>query len=347
MVTLVDVDSTWVNPAAVEYHAAELRRADAATFVATGIVLDADDALAVTVDGSDQVTVQPGSVVIPADAVTGNGVYRAGLASATAATALDARDATNGRIDLVVFRQLDTDVVGSHTAYTGRVEVITGTPSATPSVPAAPSMSVELARITVPVNGGAAASVDSSHRTYACAVGGVIPVGSSARLPATAPTHQRAVALDDGAGWTFDGTDWVRDFEAARIRSAAQQDIVNATEKELTQLTTEVRSDGDLHTAGASSLVASVAGWYDIGAMVTWAVSATGFRYLRIMRNQTDMLVEHRTNAVSGSDTVNNATTTAYLSAGDLITVNVYQSSGGTLAVRSTGLTHLWASRRR
>ena len=219
MTDLVLVDGTWSGTAAnpVTYDAQELRRADAAMFggngtdafgVRGGVVRHSDSSLAVSVDGSDVVTVQPGAVVIPGNAVSGSGVWRAAIGSSTTGS-LTARDATNGRIDLVVFRQLDTDVVGSHTARTGKVEIIAGTPSATPAVPTLPSMAVELGRITVPASGGGAATVDSSNRTYAAALGGRLPVPSAAKLPASAALFSEAVALDTGYRHRWNGSAWV------------------------------------------------------------------------------------------------------------------------------------------
>lgn len=164
-VTLASVDGTFVNPST--YDAGELRRADAALVAQAGI----SSGLVVTVDASDQVTVTRGSAIISGeDAAAGAGVYRAGT-TGNVTGALTARDATNSRIDLVVFRQYDTDVVGSHTKYKAEIEIIEGTPSATPSAPAKPSMSVELAKITVPASGGGSASVDNSGRVSAAAVG--------------------------------------------------------------------------------------------------------------------------------------------------------------------------------
>lgn len=206
-VTIVDVDATWVNPTTVSYDAGELRRADAAMYVAAGVVRDSATALAVSVDGSDVVTVKAGGWVIPGNAVAGSGVWRGGIAVDVTAN-LAARDATYGRIDLVVARQLDTDVVATHGAYTGRLQILTGTPSASPAVPVLPSMAVELGRITVPASGGAPASVDSSHRTYATAAGGEIVVPSSAMLPTGVSAGQQAWTLDTGTSYRWDGTAW-------------------------------------------------------------------------------------------------------------------------------------------
>lgn len=215
MVFPFDVDATWVNPLSVALNGGELRRADSAGFTGAGgalgvwggVVRHGDTSLAVTVDGSDVVTVQAGPVVIPGDAVAGTGCYRSAL-SAAITGALGARHATQSRIDLVVFRMLDDDVVGTHDAYTARVDVVPGTPSATPAVPTKPSMAVEIGRITVPPTGGGAATVDSSFRTYAAAIGGILPVPTSARLPASAAKGQRAIALDTLVEYRWSGSAW-------------------------------------------------------------------------------------------------------------------------------------------
>lgn len=217
----IDVDATWANaPDATSdpvYDAADLRRADSALVagrgganlgVRGGIVLHAATSLAVSVDGSDVVTVQPGAAVLPDDAVDGSGGYRSALPAAHSET-LTARDATYSRIDLVVFRMLDVDVVGTHTSRTGRVEVIAGTASSAPVVPAKPSMSVELGRITVPASGGGAATVDSSYREYTCAAGGQLLAPSFAQLPVDSPPWQRALAMDTGREFVRKSGMWV------------------------------------------------------------------------------------------------------------------------------------------
>lgn len=222
-----DVEGTWFNTT-VSLDAGELRRADAAMFagdgsvttgVRGGIVRHADTSLAVTVDGSDVVTVQPGTVVVPGDAVAGTGPYRLSLAAAITG-ALAARNATNPRITLVIFRAYDDDVVGSHNAYKGTIEFVNGTAAASPTAPALPSMAVELARITVPNTGGGAATVDSTFRTYATAIGGELVVSTLARLPAASPTYQRARVLDTGLKYEWSGAAWV----ASASGGGSQQD---------------------------------------------------------------------------------------------------------------------------
>lgn len=209
-----DIDGTWTNSGGA-LDAGELRRADSAFFtgigsafgVGGGVARHGDTSLSVSVDGSDVVTVQPGAVLIPGNAVSGTGCYRFGLSAAITGS-LAARNATNPRITLVIARYLDDDVVGTHDAYKGRIEFVDGTAAAVPTAPALPSMAVELGRITVPQTAGGAASVDLTHRTYAAAVGGELIVPTVGMLPAAAPTYQMARALDTGFRHRFNGTTW-------------------------------------------------------------------------------------------------------------------------------------------
>lgn len=208
MPTITTVDATWDT--GVTYDAAELRRADTTGFlgdgttngVRGGIVRHGDTSLAVAVNGSDQVTVQPGAFVVPA--ATGLGCYRGSLPAATSAVGLTARNGTNPRIDLVVI-QIGTGSVAT-------VKTIDGTPGSSPSAPALPAQHIEIARLNVPQVGGGAVTVDTSFRTYTTGLGGVLPVESAARLPGSGnQKNQRATALDTGLGWVWDGTAWVPD----------------------------------------------------------------------------------------------------------------------------------------
>lgn len=204
MPTITTVDAAWDT--GVTLDAAELRRVDSAIFagdgspngVRGGVVYHGPDSLKVSVDGSDQVSVQPGAVVIPA--ATGLGVYRAALAAAPAAVALSQRNSTNPRIDLVVAHATGTNVT---------IKTIDGTPGASPAAPDLPAQCVEVGRINVPKVGGGAATVDHSWRTYATGLGGRLMVETAARLPGSGMHKgQEAVALDTGYTHVWTGTKW-------------------------------------------------------------------------------------------------------------------------------------------
>lgn len=205
MPTITTVDAAWDT--GVTLDAAELRRADTTGFlgdgsangVRGGVVRHGDTSLAVSVNGSDQVTVQAGAFVVPA--ATGLGCYRGSLAAATSAVALTARNATNPRIDLVAVQVTGTSAV---------VKTIDGTPAASPSAPALPAQHIELARLTVPQVAGGAVTVDSTWRSYSTGLGGALFVETAARLPGSGNQKgQRATALDTGEDYRWNGTAWV------------------------------------------------------------------------------------------------------------------------------------------
>lgn len=336
-VTIVDVDATWVNPTTVSYDAGELRRADAAMYVAAGVVRDSATALAVSVDGSDVVTVKAGGWVIPGNAVAGSGVWRGGIAVDVTAN-LAARDATYGRIDLVVARQLDTDVVSTHGAYTGRVQILTGTPSASPAVPVLPSMAVELGRITVPASGGAPASVDSSHRTYAAAAGGEIVVPSQSALPAAAADAQRAYTLDTGVEYRFGGGTWVNQESSLpelELSLDSDQSIANTSIVSILW-TSAPRNVGSMWSSGANVTIRQ-AGLYALSATAQWAGASNGGTAVAIYLNGNAIRWQGSGAFVNNELGQNSVSCAKRLAVGDVITFRVEQNSGASQAVQAAG----------
>ena len=206
-------DSAFVNSTNVQLDAAEFRRIQAAGFAGAGsasgaragILRHGDSSLAVTVDGSDVATIQAGAGLVTS---TAGGSYVAVLAASVTQN-LVARSASP-RVDVVVLEQLDSGGPSDSAAISrAQIKIVDGTPSATPAVPTTPTMSIELGRINVPAIGAGAASVDSSYRPYAAAIGAATPVATAARLPASAPKFQRAIALDTGYEYVWSGTAWV------------------------------------------------------------------------------------------------------------------------------------------
>jgi len=92
------------------------------------------------------VDVAAGLAFIQGDTVAGQGVYQATFDATNLAIA--AAPASNSRIDLIVARVSDRQVVGGATS--GRsVEVLTGASAATPVAPALPNTAIALAKVTV------------------------------------------------------------------------------------------------------------------------------------------------------------------------------------------------------
>ena len=342
-VTVADVDATWVNPAAVQYDAGEVRRADAAGFLTAGIVRGVEGGLVLSVDADDQVTVDSGSVVIPGNASAGTGVYRAGLAAAVSAQ-LAPRDATYGRLDRVIFRQLDTDVVPSHGAYTARVEVLTGEPAAVPVAKSLPKMAVNLGVVSVPVEGGAAASVDGSRRTFATAPGGIITVSAPALLGESdllaVPVFSRAVTLNDGVEWEFDGSGWrvYRPF-AALYGNTQVPALNNATDTILTFGALQASTPAGFGDPANNRLVAPRAGWYRVQASAEFSQTTTGVLTLQLLVNGVQNRMARGPSYAGTNKCPVHLEALVNLSEGDALTINARQTSGGVLGVTEKYLT--------
>lgn len=141
-------------------------------------------AMGVAVSSGLSVTVNAGYCCVPSP-TAGNGGYIFGCLQQQSLT-LAAADPSFTRIDLIIARVYDT---GDSSGFCD-IEVVTGTPSGTPSAPALPSTAIALA--TVEVTGGAVAlssGAVTDQRSYVVAPGGVLPIANEAAAPA-APTSQ-------------------------------------------------------------------------------------------------------------------------------------------------------------
>ena len=154
-------------------------------------------------------TVAAGQLAITPQAGT-NGTYLVGMTSTT--IAITARDATYARIDRVIARIYDNSVDGSG-QNKAAVEIVTGTPSASPAAPTLPTGALELAQLQVPNSaGGAIVVVDRRWRT--AAAGGVPWFPDTAARDAALPAPDARQLCVTGTGatrqalWLYSGTAW-------------------------------------------------------------------------------------------------------------------------------------------
>jgi len=152
-------------------------------------------ALKVAAASGMTVTVGPGSFVVPYSASGVAGGYRATLTSSGTLT-VAAADTVNPRIDLVCANVTDN---GNSSSY-GEVQIITGTPAASPAAPAAPANSVYLAQVYVAAN---ATSIVSGNiydvRTFTAAAGG-IPIAPKTGYGALPGGYSGLLAFDPASG---------------------------------------------------------------------------------------------------------------------------------------------------
>lgn len=171
--------------------------------------------LAVTVDstGAGAVSVSAGAGVIYDGAFAVGGAWRFVLPTAKTGIALAARPGSGtSRIDLVVARIYDTG--GSTPVKELKIEVVTGAPNATPSAPALPALSIELARLTVSSTSGAAIS-KTDTTAVSVAAGGILPVATTNERDGlvTAGIAYRGLVVHNaqtGQVEAYNGTAWVQ-----------------------------------------------------------------------------------------------------------------------------------------
>ncbi|WP_051742032.1 hypothetical protein [Streptomyces xylophagus] len=147
----------------------------------TGIYRISGFTLYSAVTGTMTATVYPGRAVI--QGTDTQGAYPVALTDTIPLTFADG-DAQYDRIDLVVLRVYD-DVYDSSGRTEAAVEIVKGTPAATPAVPATPSLALPLYKVAVAKatsagNGGIIwSSALTDLRTPTVAVGGIPPVTTS------------------------------------------------------------------------------------------------------------------------------------------------------------------------
>lgn len=163
------------------YDAGVLRYADAAALAYNGASYGGvyqntgGNRLAVNVLSGLQVTVQPGTAIIPSAAGSTDGAYRVTNNQSRTLTCATA-DGTNPRIDLVVIGVQEN---GNNTSN-GFVQIVTGTPAPIPAAPAAPPNTIGLCQVTVGANVTNLTSGNlADARVFQVAPGGILPVSPS------------------------------------------------------------------------------------------------------------------------------------------------------------------------
>ncbi|WP_406007292.1 hypothetical protein OG440_14800 [Streptomyces sp. NBC_00637] len=157
--------------------------------------------------GTMTATVHEGRAVVQAD--SNQGAYPVTLAEPVTLTFADG-DASFGRIDVVVLRVYD-DLYDDSGFTKAAVEIVRGTPSATPVVPALPEIALPVYQVAVRAGisagkGGVNWSTDVTDlRTPTVAVGGILPVYGDTGNGAYPGQYRDS----GGALQRWDGSAWV------------------------------------------------------------------------------------------------------------------------------------------
>lgn len=121
---------------------------------------------------------------------------------------------------------------------------------------------------------------------------------------------------------------------AARAFNDSILDVPNNTPTDLA-LNSERFDTANLHNTSENTarLTAPIAGTYAVTGHVQWSPNSTGFRNISIERNDTTVIAMDQAPPAGTSSTIQSIPTVTRLSAGDFVTLEVQQNSGGNLSV--------------
>jgi hypothetical protein len=217
--------------------------------------------LAVNVTSGLSVQVAAGTASIQGNAATNAGAYTVVLDSAATLTCT-AADTVNPRIDSVCLTVTDN---GNNTS-TSVVQIVTGTPAASPSAPALPGNSLLLANITVAANATTLSSGNiSDQRQYMVAAGGIKPINSASFAPTAGSTSQYVHNINTTRLQRFNGSGLVAPSVAPFAPVAATSG--NATANS----TTAVTACSATVTVDGNTTVKLIARWRFISSSGTGA----------------------------------------------------------------------------
>lgn len=127
-----------------------------------------------------------------------------------------------------------------------------------------------------------------------------------------------------------------RTAEGARVYNSTAISIANHTSTAL-PFNSERWDTDNCHstTSSTSRLYCNTPGWYIITGHVSFDYNPTGQRQVQISLNGSTTLAVHAQNANSAGGTHMSVACLYYLSAGQHVTLNVWQNSGGPLNIAS------------
>lgn len=130
----------------------------------------------------------------------------------------------------------------------------------------------------------------------------------------------------------------VSNFAGVSAYKTSSQSIPNITYTPVT-FDAEWRDDGEIHSTVSQTerFVAPVQGWYDIKATITWQNVTTGARRMELRKydGSTKTISANHTSPTPSS--IQSTSASTFMNPGDYVYLEVYQGSGGSLNVLSSG----------
>lgn len=274
---------------------------------------------------------------------------------------ISASDPTNDRKDLIVAVVKDSAYSGGDDEWA--LEVVTGTPSASPAQPGYDHNTILLAEILVQANVTSITDSDITdlrHRNsdagFVAAVGGIIPVRDEVYRPSPGdvPVGTVIYEQENNLYRKWDGSEWIMlsnpvlQRQAKISLGASDQSIPNNSYTQINCDST-VRIPGGW-TKSAGAITVPEDGLYLVECSVLWAGNATGNRITAIYSEGSLAGDSVRHNAIqaapNGANFCQKTMGTIYVEGGSAIEMYVSQTSGSSLDVLETqDYTHMTITR--
>lgn len=211
-------------------HTAENERSlTRGLFPQVGVLAVPNGSLQVAQSGTPGMNVQvaAGVCAVSGTTTSNQGVY-VGWNDAALAVTISTADATNPRRDLIVARIRDSFYSGGTDSFA--IEVVTGTPAASPADPAVPASSIVLARVAVAANATSILNASITDlRTLITTLGGQLVVPTASMLPSVGLYNGlEAYVQDVKHNVSYNGTNWV-ELATARICTITNPYLLTTT----------------------------------------------------------------------------------------------------------------------
>lgn len=259
-------------------------------------------------------------------------------------------DSTNARIDLIIVRVYDAQYTG--VTNTAAIEVIAGSPSASPVAPALPATAVEIARVTVGagVSSIVNANISTSGRGRArlrTSMAGPDEVTSSTR-PSSPVLYNRIYETDTKAELFHNGTQWVPEagnyymmaYLPSNVTIQNSTDTVIGVAGGSPASTWTTESAGITYNSATGEINVPLAGIYEINVGAVWDSNTSGaYRLMWIDKNGSGRVVDSSAYGSYAASKTSGSTRLVRLAANDKLRMHVFHAAGGPILVIGTGIT--------
>ena len=262
----------------------------------------------------------------------------------TVQVAIEAAPAANSRIDVVWVKHNDNAEGNGDATAVPELGVAKGNAAAAPTKPTIPTGALELATLTIPAGATSTRSsgvVLTNSFSFTALQGTPVPFRSLAEMRAWSAAVGSQARLLNGTGviYRYTGTAWV---PLGAVPFATRQGSTTlasgSSPANLNLGDSAFTLDDQLFTTPSSAIIVQTTAYYRMSGQINWQTNGTGQRHVEATVNGSApsyRMGDSRTVPPAG-DGVQSFSVVRPLSAGDIIRLTAFQSSGGALAYAAT-----------